>query len=185
MTGTYDALIQIPVDGQPASVDQYGVPVRNAILDLDARVIAVAGLGIPVAPVSTSSNGTTTSGTTDTLDSVLGTYTFTAIAGVRYRAMYVGGEMNTSVAGDKYNQNIRNGGASTPTSASPSIAASSRYVAATLSAGRTGLHVMGTFVPGAGLVTLGLFTARSAGTGVGTPTATSLRELFVEAIGYV
>lgn len=185
MTGTYDALIQIPVDGQPASVDQYGVPVRNAILDLDARVIAVAGLGIPVAPTSTSSNGTTTSGTTDTLDAVLGTYTFTAIAGVRYRAMYVGGEMNTSVANDKYNHNIRNGGASTPTSASPSVAAGSKLMPVTLSAGRQTLHVIGTFVPGAGVVTLGLFTARSSGTGVGTPTATVLRELFVEAIGYV
>lgn len=39
--GTYDALIAIPVQGQPISTSQYGIPVRNAINDLDTRVITL------------------------------------------------------------------------------------------------------------------------------------------------
>jgi hypothetical protein len=36
--GTYDSLIATPVSSQPISVGAYGVPVRNAILDLDRRL---------------------------------------------------------------------------------------------------------------------------------------------------
>jgi hypothetical protein len=36
--GAYDSLIQVPVPGQAISVSQYGVPVRDAILDIDDRL---------------------------------------------------------------------------------------------------------------------------------------------------
>jgi hypothetical protein len=36
--GLYDALIATPIPGQPISAGSFGVPVRNAILDLDNRL---------------------------------------------------------------------------------------------------------------------------------------------------
>lgn len=36
--GNYDSLIAVPVPGQPISAGAYGIPVRNAILDLDTRM---------------------------------------------------------------------------------------------------------------------------------------------------
>jgi hypothetical protein len=38
--GNYDSLIAVPIGGQKASASLFGVPVRNAILDLDRRVSA-------------------------------------------------------------------------------------------------------------------------------------------------
>lgn len=38
--GAYENLIQLPISGQPISVSQYGIPVRNAIMDLDRRISA-------------------------------------------------------------------------------------------------------------------------------------------------
>jgi hypothetical protein len=39
--GAYDSLIGVPIPGQPISSGAYGVPVRNAILDLDTRLAII------------------------------------------------------------------------------------------------------------------------------------------------
>lgn len=55
--GLYDG-IQIPVQGQPISSGGYGIPARNAILDLDARVARVEANNVLPAPVNAFGNGT-------------------------------------------------------------------------------------------------------------------------------
>jgi hypothetical protein len=185
MTGTYDALIQIPVDGQPVSVDQYGIPVRNAILDLDARVISLAGLGIPGAAVTTGSNGTATSGTTETRDAVLGNYQFTAIANVRYRLTLAGRGPSCTVVADRFALGLRYTiGGATPTSSDTLLGHTTTWVPSV--AGGNGVVTVNhsaSFIPGAGLITVASFWTRLNGTGVATPTG--LCEMYAEAIGYV
>lgn len=143
----------------------------------------VARIGIVAAPLTTSSNGTPTSGTTETLDAVLGIYSFTALAGVRYRATLSGREMNGSVANDQYSFNLRYAVGGAPTSASTLIAGASHLCAVTLSAGREAVPISGTFMPGAGAIQVGVFTVRRSGTGVCTPTGAC--ELYVESIGNI
>lgn len=136
---------------------------------------------IMAAPTATASTGTVSSGTTETRDAVLGDYVFTASAGRRYRVIYDGLLMNTQTANDRYVVHIRNGGASTPDATSTLIAASAVVVTVTGTAGRPGVFVAGTFVPGAGTVTLSAFTLLATGTGNGAPVGN--RELYVMDIG--
>lgn len=145
------------------------------------EVIRSTDSSIAADPTSTSSSGTASSGTTETRDAVLGDYTFTARAGRRYRVIYDGLIMSSSVAADVYQIRIRNGGASTPTAASTLIAASQWKAQTSGGPGQETVPVGLTFVPGAGTVTLSAFTVRSSGTGVGTPLGT--RELYVLDIG--
>lgn len=57
--GTYDALIQTPTQGQPISSAGYGIPVREAVIDLDRRLlIREANEALLPDPVSASGNGT-------------------------------------------------------------------------------------------------------------------------------
>lgn len=56
--GNYDSLIAVPVPGQPISVGTYGVPVRNAILDLDARMSIREAAEMLPANQSASGGGT-------------------------------------------------------------------------------------------------------------------------------
>lgn len=147
----------------------------------------VALLGsLPTVPVTTTSNGTSTSGTTETLDSVLGTYQCTLVNGQRYVATLnnlIGG---ATVAGDLYQLKIRDSGsASAPTSSSTLVAFSQWYCIASGGAGQTGVQLQGTFVAGSsGTHTLGFFAQRVAGSGVFTPLSGNLaRELFVHEMG--
>jgi hypothetical protein len=58
--GLYDG-IQVPVSGQPASASLYGIAVRNAIIDIDARLSIVEQLTAQLpAPVKIFGNGTNT-----------------------------------------------------------------------------------------------------------------------------
>jgi hypothetical protein len=182
MSDNYGPGIQLPITKQPISADQYGIPMRAAVIDLDQRVQA---FGIVAPPINTISNGTPSSAGTEIRDDVLGPYQFEAQDSVRYRVWLLGREMNGSVAGDRFAFNIRNGGASTPTAASPLVAAATHVVQVILTAGREVVMVSGSFIPGAGTVTLAVFTVRLAGTGVCTPTTTSISEFYVEAIGSV
>lgn len=150
---------------------------------IKASIINMALNRIPVVPTTTSADGTITVGTTDTMDLILGTYTFTATAGRRYRAMLTGMVIGATVVSDRYTCNIRNGGASTPTTASTSVALVTHVIVVAGTGGREGVVLSGTFVPGAGTQTLAVFVARSIGTGVATPAGT--RELYVEDIGDV
>jgi len=133
------------------------------------------------APTTATTNGTPTTGTTVTRDAVLGNYAFTAVAGHRYRAIIDGLLMNTSVASDVAVVTVRNGGASTPTAASPVVASTQTWIPSAGGAGQMAALAAGTFVPGAGTVTLSAFVARAAGTGVETPAGS--RELYAVDLG--
>lgn len=142
-------------------------------------------VGLP-APVSAASNGTATSGTTETRDTVLGNYTFTVPtvgASWRYQAMALAVGVNASVTNDVYRINIRDGGASTPTSSSTLVAS---IQTSAISVAAQSHCVLGTWVPGAGTHTLGVFLVRIAGTGIGTPVAQGAnRELLARFVGTV
>lgn len=139
----------------------------------------------PTAPISTASNGTATSGTTETADAVLGNYTFTALAGTRYEVTMNNLVGSGTVAGDVYQVKIRDGGASAPTTSSTLIAFSQWVPPAAGGAGQETIPLQGTFfVSGSGVHTLGFFAVRVSGTGVFTPVSGNLaRELFVTAMG--
>lgn len=137
-----------------------------------------ASMGTPTA---TASAGTATSGATETRDAVLGNYAFTAVAGRRYRAV-IDGLVVSGTAGDVVGVRVRNGGGSTPTAASTQVAAAQIVPPASGGTGQQSLPVGGTFMPGAGTVTLSAFTVRISGTGAAeTPIGT--RELYAVDLG--
>lgn len=172
------AAITSPLTGQTAVNTASGLTYRYT----GAVWIGLPG-GIMGAPTSTAADGTPTSGTTETRDSILGNYVFTAVAGRRYRAMFTGRVLNGSVSGDRFLCNVRNGGGSTPTAASALIGQSINEVQGVGAPGFVTLPVIDSFIPGAGTVTLGVFFVRGTGTGVCTPTAGC--ELYAEDIGGV
>jgi hypothetical protein len=173
----------------------YGANTGTLFVNYSGAVINISGSpadiqvnshsmprGIPVVPTASSSTGTATSGTTETRDAVLGDYQFTAVTNRRYRIMYTGLIGNGSVAADTYAVNIRDGGSSTPTAASPLVATVSSWpVLVVGTGGRLPIFVSDTVTPAAGVRTLGAFAVRNSGTGVFTPVGT--RSLYVEDIG--
>lgn len=146
-------------------------------------------------PISTGTNGTATSGTTDTIDTVLGNYQFTAIAGRRYRVVMTGLMGNGSVASDTYAIRVRDSGsASTPTTSSTAVIDTAWEPMSTGSTGRQLIPMEDTFIASSGGThTLAFFAQRSSGTGVFTPvspvsfggTVTGVRKLWVEDCGTV
>lgn len=145
-------------------------------------------------PVNTGSLGTATSGTTDTLDTILGTYQFTAVTGRRYRVNLTNLFGNGTAAGDVFACRIRDSGtSSTPTTASPAVVDSMWVCQVTGTGGRTAVPMMETFVSSStGTHTLAFFAQRASGTGAFTPTspsgvgtATGVRKLWVEDLGNV
>jgi hypothetical protein len=131
-------------------------------------------------PASTSSAGTVTSGTTETLDAILGTYVFTAGTSRRYRAT-LSGLLLSAVSGDLAVITIRDGGASTPSNTSTLITDTQWKAQASGGGGQTFCTLSGTFTPSAGTHTLAAFTKLAVGTGPVTPV--HFRELYVEDIG--
>ena len=159
-----------------------GTDTVRAVTPADVAAAIAVGVGVGATmgtPTTTSSNGTASVGTTETLDVVLGTYRFTAVAGVRYRAMVDGLIGYIDTVSDQMQFNIRNGGASTPTATSTLIA--TQQAVAAVHWLRVPCLLADTFVPGAGTVTLGLFTVRNVGTGYGQPIGK--RELYVVNLG--
>lgn len=150
-----------------------------------------AQLMVPVnaAPVSTSSTGTPSSGTTETFDIVLGYYQATLIAGRRYLAIMNGLIGNAGVAGDVYTLQIRNSGSSSnPTSSSTLVAQvqwTSQYAG---TSSRTPLFIANSFIaPTTGVNTFGFSSTKAIGTGPFTPVAppNGMRELYVMYLGAV
>jgi hypothetical protein len=143
--------------------------------------------GLMATIVSTSSSGTSTSGTTDTRDAVLGNYVFTSESTARqYRVTMEGLNPSSSVSGDKYLLTVKDGGGSTPTSASTVIAGTGWNARATGGASQDTWLLQGTFTASAGTHTLSFFAQRQSGTGVFTPVAFSVaapRKIYVEDIG--
>lgn len=139
---------------------------------------------LPAAPVTTSSAGTPTTGTTEVLDIVLGTYQFTAVAGTRYTAI-INGLLGSATAGELYKFNIRDSGTSAaPVNTSTVVASTQWYCPATGGAGQSEVQLQETFTVGAtGVHTIGVFCVRLTGANVCTPVGT--RELYVMATGTV
>lgn len=99
--GNYDA-IQVPIGGQPISSGNYGVRVRDAILDLDRRVSSLdpnTGTG---KAYSTSS--LVLANTTETAGLTITGMVFTA--GLAYQASIRGG-MHTAADGTTCNFRVR------------------------------------------------------------------------------
>ena len=185
-TGTVAGVTKTAVGlGNVDNTPDASTPVSTAQAAAIAAAIPTTGAGSTMGtPVSTATNGTVTSGTTETLDAVLGTYTFTAVASRRYRAILDGALVNTTVANDWVGVRIRNGGGSTPTATSTLVAASQTSVGATGGGGQPGLQVANTFVPGAGTVTLGVFVVRLIGSGVELIASAALaRQLYAVDMG--
>ncbi|SRR6266571_1464160 len=143
---------------------------------------------IAAAPISTGTASTASSGTTDTIDAVLGNYQFSATAGRRYRVVAANMFGNGSVAADTFAVRVRDSAsASTPTTASTAVIDSGWTCNTTGSSGRSIITMEDTFVAGvSGTHTLALFTQRISGTGVLTvvaPPGTGLRKLWAEDLG--
>jgi hypothetical protein len=143
--------------------------------------------GSMATPITSSATGTPTSSTTDTRDAVLGNYVFTSEGTTRlYRATVEGLVVSGSVAADKFLLTIKDGGASTPTSASTVVAGTGWNARATGGSSQDTWILQGTFTAAAGVRTLAFFAQRQTGTGVFTPLAFSAaapRKLYVEDIG--
>ena len=158
---------------------------------IEAYLLALTstmGQGILGIPAATTSTGTATSGTTETLDAVLGTYQFNVVSGRRYQVVIDGLLGNGTVAGDVFGLRIRNSGSSSaPTSASTVVAESAWYCTGVGSAGRSGNSFTGTFLAGAnGTNTIGFFAVRISGTGVYTPVSGfsgAAREMYAVDLG--
>lgn len=153
----------------------------------------IAQLAVPVnaTPTSTISAGTATSGTTETMDAVLGVYQCNLIAGRRYVALMNGLTGNLNTANDIYVCNIRNSGSSSTPTASSTLVAQSQWTAAnTGTSGRTPIPLAGSFIaPSTGVNTFAMFAQRVSGTGVFTPVSPNgnvfPRELYVMYLGAV
>jgi hypothetical protein len=154
----------------------------------------VGGIGLPTAPISTAANGTATSGTTDTIDTVLGNYQFTAIAGRRYRVTLANLVCNSDTANVAYSLRVRDSGsAATPTTASTAVIDTAwQDNVGTGSSGRDMLTLTDTFIAGAGGThTLAFFAQRPGASGIFTPISpasvagTGSRKLWVEDLGTV
>jgi len=159
------------------------ISYRGALIVLGAVASSVTSrsYGIPVMPTTTASNGTDTSGTTEVRDAVLGNYVFTAAAGRKYRAWWTGAT-SANVANDRVSVRIRDGGSSTPTTASTLIGETRHTITVSGGGGQTWIPpIAAVLTLTTGTHTFSAFTQRVTGSGVITPTFT--RQLYVEDVG--
>lgn len=159
----------------------------------NSAVPALMPRGIMAAPISTGTNGTPSSGSSDTIDTVLGNYVFTATAGRRYRVVMNNLVANGNIASDIYALRVRDSGSiSTPTASSPAVIDSVWTVTTANISGRTPLTLEDTFLcTTSGPHTLAFFSQRVSGTGGFTPlspagnSGTGMRKIWVEDAGNV
>lgn len=140
---------------------------------------------IPLAPTSTVSNGTASTGA-ETLDIVLGVYQPILVAGIRYKVCLDGLIGNGGAVADNYSVRIRvEESASTPTTSSTMVVESEWYCPATGTTGRTSIPLNGTYVPSvSGIHTFGCFSLRNSGSNTFTPVSPDVaRQLYVMAVG--
>lgn len=140
--------------------------------------------GVMATRVTTSSNITTGSGAsiTEVRDTALGNYVFTSAGTTRlYRVIVEGARIQNDTASVLNSLKVRDGGGSTPTSASTLIGESTIGQTMTAGASQTTIPVIYTFTASAGTHTLGLFLNSSSNTG--QRTLTGARAMYVEDIG--
>lgn len=164
-----DAAITIPVDGMECCTGtgaaQQNWRRTNGAWAWDGPSGATMG-----APITTVANGSAAT-TSWVQDIYSGSYAFIAVAGRRYRAILDGLQFSSTVAGDKFLFAICNGGAAVATPGAGIVANGYVVVSAAGTAGQVAVPLCGSFVPGAGTVTLSVNLIRIAGTGVGTPSS--------------
>lgn len=155
-----------------------------------AGVVATSSLdhrsarGVMAAPRRITSDGTATAAnTTEIRDAVFGNYVFTAQAGRQYRVVYTGNG-NAGAAG-RFTHRIRDGGASTPTTASTMIAENTMRMATLGTTGRQTMTLAEAFTATAGTRTLSLFTISPESVVMTPVTAGVGRTMYVEDIGPV
>jgi len=145
--------------------------------------------GIMGTPTVLNGSGTPTAADgVEVRDALLGNYVFTAETSRRYRVVLCGLKVNLSIASANclINIHVRDGGASTPTTGSTSVANSASHAAVAGGSGQVTIHVEKLVTFSAGTHTLGAFTIRSiAGAGNPAITPTGDRQLYVEDIGPV
>lgn len=146
------------------------------------------GRGLVAAPIGTTSIGTA-AGTTETLDSVLGTIAVALISGRRYRVVMTGLVGNAGAAGDTYVVRIRDSGSTSAPINTSALVAEQEWVAqASGSLGRTPIPLEDTFISGStGTHTLGFFAKCTIGSSNFTPLSppTLPRRLYVYDVGNV
>jgi hypothetical protein len=182
----YGPNIQMPISRQPISAAEYGIPMRAAVQDLDNRANALetVGIGFVAPPILFGGNGTICPSTgADTRDALMGNYAFQALDGVRYKVWLVGRAVTASVAGDRFSLHFRyTMTGSSPVTGDTQIGHDDAfYVPVTGSAGSGSRNLICSFIPGAGLCTVGVFLSRVSGSGTGTPTGSS--EFYAELAG--
>lgn len=135
-----------------------------------------------VATPATSAVTSATTTTTEVKDSNVGDYTFTAVSGHTYRVKYQCRAAST-VAQDKVDVRIRDGGGSSPTNTSTLVAGAETTIASASVALTEDLKVEQLMVGlSAGTHIIAAFFLRAAGTGnvsLGQATGQT-RELYVE-----
>lgn len=144
-----------------------------------------AARGIMTNPTRSTSDGTATAAdAVEVRDAVLGNYVFTAATGRLYRVVY-NGNYNSTTGDVRAVTRIRDGGVSTPTTASTLIAETTMHMAEGGTGGRQTMVLTQTFTASAGAHTLSMFTI-SPESVVLTPINAGVgRELYVEDIGPV
>lgn len=159
---------------------------------LEAFLLAqVAALTLPISatPASSSSNGTPTASSTETEDTVLGTYQCSLIAGRRYLAVMNGLIGNCGTAGGIFLCNIRNSGSGSAPTASSTLVAQQQWTSTTTAtASRVGIPLANSFIaPTSGLNTFAFFAQLVGGSGIFTPVSPTngFRELYVMYLGVV
>lgn len=166
---------------------------RGALLVLGSPAVTgtvqSVARGVVGTPTTTTFNGTATAAnTTEVRDAVLGDYVFTAEADRWYQVCYVGALSNSGSTDNPQVTNVRDGGVSTPTTASAMVASSTVQTGnAAGTNGRSDVHVLS--VPlqfSTGTHTLSLFT-QSPESQVLTPVPNQVgtRALYVVDIGGV
>lgn len=116
--------------------------------------------GLTASPTTATGNGTatTSNSTTEVRDAVLGNFTFTSLTGHRYEIRLMNLIFNASGdPGDTWALRIRDGGSSTPTTASTLVAETVSKTIATGSGGRRPIHIIEQWLPSAGSHTLSFF----------------------------
>lgn len=160
----------------------------TATLTIQGSIISGGGQNVPFGimapPTTTALNGTVFTAT-EQRDAVLGDYVFTAVAGRRYRIWYAD-LLISGTTPDVAEIKIRDGGAVTPTTASPIVAAMKFRIGATGGTGQETSVVVKT-VSGltAGVHTLSAFGQLTLNNDNTTPVSLpeSPRELYVEDVG--
>lgn len=152
------------------------------VTDVQSPVARGAARGLMAAP-ATNAAAQAAATTTELKDTGVGDYTFTAVAGRQYRVVYQC-RIQSTVANDKADVRIRDGGASSPTNTSTLRAGAE----ITIGSATGGEHLVVTQVLtglAAGTHIIAAFYVRAAGTGnVNVSNATGqTRELYVEDIG--